>query len=43
MMTALRVHERTNQRDLAGLTALMTDDHALNDNAGDVDTHMAQG
>jgi ketosteroid isomerase-like protein len=43
MMTALRFNEKINQRDFAGLVALMTDDHVFIDNAGDVDGNMKKG
>jgi ketosteroid isomerase-like protein len=43
MMVALRFNEKINQRDLAGLVELMTDDHIFIDNAGDVHRNMKEG
>jgi len=43
MMVALRFNEKINQRDLEGLSALMTDDHTFIDNSGDVDSNMKEG
>lgn len=36
ILTALKFNEKINQRDLEGLTELMTDDHIFIDNSGKV-------
>ena len=36
MYVALAFNEKINQRDLEGLSALMTDDHTFIDNSGEV-------
>jgi ketosteroid isomerase-like protein len=36
ILTALKFNEKINQRDLEGLTELMTDDHKFIDNFGEV-------
>ena len=36
MYVALAFNEKINQRDLEGLSALMTDDHTFIDNSGDI-------
>jgi ketosteroid isomerase-like protein len=36
ILTAVKFNEKINQRDLKGLTELMTDDHTFIDNFGEV-------
>jgi hypothetical protein len=43
MMVALRFNEKINERNLEGLTKLMTDDHTFIDNSGAVDADMRAG
>ena len=43
MMAALKFNEQINQRDLDGLTELMTDDHTFTDNSGDTYNNMKDG
>ena len=43
MLVAIRFNEKINQRDLEGLTKLMTEDHIFIDNSGEIDQNMKEG